>query len=121
MTSPSSTMLRFFRLPVPRGRRGVRRPAEAPSRSDQPDPRRSFFDNPARNRLVEQAKVDVAIRHFEEWDVEDVSQLKRGWDLSFSRGSEVRAPPRTLDGFRRRESQQRDPGRKSWPSSIPQA
>lgn len=48
------------------------------------------FGDAATNRIVELAAMRKAVEHYDGWDDEDVSMQKVGWDITFTRGAEVR-------------------------------
>lgn len=53
-------------------------------------PNGAGFGDAETNRIVEAAAMRRVVEHFGEWDYEDVSVLKIGWDITFTRGEEQR-------------------------------
>lgn len=57
------------------------------------------FGDAAHNRLVEVAAMEAAIAHFGGWEHSDVSSMRCGWDITFSRGhDEIHAEVKGVSG-----------------------
>jgi hypothetical protein len=57
------------------------------------------FGDAAHNQLVEMAAMEAAIAHFGGWDHSDVSSMRCGWDITFSRGlDEIHAEVKGVSG-----------------------
>ena len=57
------------------------------------------FGDAAHNRLVEVAAMESAIAHFAGWGHSDVSKMRCGWDITFSRGlDEIHAEVKGVSG-----------------------